>query len=452
MTVWLVLAGLTVAVMAVLLWPLLRRRGGRADATADYDIEVYRAQLTELENDLARGLIDETEAAASRLEIQRRMLAADSARDADREPAQATSRRLAAGLLSVGLPAVAFGLYVWLGAPGVPGVPFAERAAERSLSAQADQVPPEVHAMVARLTERLKDEPDDFDGWVMLGRSSMVLQRYTDAADAYGRAAALNGKQAELHSAQGEALVMAANGQVTMAAMAAFERAIARDAGEPRARFFMGLALDQQGDRQGALDAWTALAADAPPDAPWLPGLRQHIAALGGGAGETQSAPSAPSEPSALAADDEQMAQIQGMVGRLAARMEDEPENTEGWRMLGRSYAVLGRPADAAEAYGKAAALLPDDVDAQLEYAGALIAMQTGDGPLPDAFLAAVRRVAELEPGNRNALYFLGEAARRSGDVDAARRHWQALLEAVAGDAAESAQVRRMLDGLTAAQ
>ena len=269
----------------------------------------------------------------------------------------------------------------------------------------------------------------------------MVLKRYAEAAEAYGRAAELNAEQAELHSAQGEALVMAASGQVTVAAKAAFERAIARDAGEARARFFLGLALEQRGDRQGALKAWTALAAEAPPDAPWLPGLRQHIVSLGGEPGEP-----------ALEADDEQMAQIQGMVGRLAERMEDEPENSEGWRMLGRSYAVLGRSEDAAEAYGKAADLLPDSVEAQLEYAEPLISTQPGDAPLPESFLTAVRRVAELEPENRNALFFLGEAARRSGDIEGARRHWQDLLQAVADDTAESAQVRRMLEGLEAQQ
>ena len=65
---------------------------------------------------------------------------------------------------------------------------------------------------------------------------------------------------------------------------------------------------------------------------------------------------------------------IRDMVAGLAARLEDRPDDLEGWRMLGRSYRVLGELAKAADAYGRVAEALPDDLKAQIDYADALLA------------------------------------------------------------------------------
>jgi cytochrome c-type biogenesis protein CcmH len=136
------------------------------------------------------------------------------------------------------------------------------------------------------------------------------------------------------------------------------------------------------------------------------------------------------------------------MVAGLAARLEEQPGDIEGWRMLARSYQVLGEPQQAADAYRQVAQALPDDLDAQLDYADALLAA-TPNGPSPAA-VQQLHRVIALDPHNPAALFHLGEAAARAGDTAAARTHWQLLLAQVPADAPERAQIQRLLDQLPA--
>ena len=138
------------------------------------------------------------------------------------------------------------------------------------------------------------------------------------------------------------------------------------------------------------------------------------------------------------------------MVDGLAARLEEQPDDLEGWRMLGRSYQVLGEPQKAAEAYRQVAQALPDDLAAQLDYGDALLAAA------PDALSPAaeqqMRRVLELDPHNPAALFHLGQAAAEAGDAAAAREHWQRLIAQVPADAPEHAQLQRLIDQLPSAR
>jgi cytochrome c-type biogenesis protein CcmH len=166
----------------------------------------------------------------------------------------------------------------------------------------------------------------------------------------------------------------------------------------PRSRYYLAFAQLQAGDAKGALDAWVALAADAPADAEWLPLVHQRIAqaakALGidpatlapaAGAGSmadgtrspgprvpAQTAPQSAGMPSsgavasaaqatAGASPEERQAMINAMVERLAARLETQPDDVDGWTRLGRSYMVLNQPDKAREAYARAVKLNPGD-------------------------------------------------------------------------------------------
>ena len=272
------LAAMALAVVLCVLIPLLRPRAPPRPR-AEHDIEIYRDQLAELERDRARGLVTESQLEASRAEIGRRLLAADTARQENGKGRDAPhSRAILAAILAAVLPLAAGGLYFWQGAPTMDAGSGSESAEARPTEDDADMT-----TLVRRLAERMKERPDDARGWRLLGRSLSSLERFSEAARAYGRASELLPADADLRSLHGEALAAASRGRVTAGAERAFAAALRIDPKEPRARFYLGLAALQKGDRDGALERWRALEGDSPEGAEWLPMLRGRIASLAPG-------------------------------------------------------------------------------------------------------------------------------------------------------------------------
>jgi cytochrome c-type biogenesis protein CcmH len=462
MGLWLALGAMTALAAALIAWPLLRpprEQVGRRD----YELRVYRAQLEEVARERDRGLLGEREAEAAKLEVERRMLAADAAagRDAPDGSPGAGARWAIIGLIA--LPLLAGGLYWHLGRPDLPSAPFAGRAEERQLAAQRGQSDqanlPSGEAMIEQLEQRVAERPDDLEAWLRLGEAYELTGRFEDSVRAYRQALTLDDRIARLHAALGEALVMANGGTVTPAAEDAFGHALELDAADPRARFYRGLALLQEGDRRGAFDAWVALIESSPGDAPWLPELHRRVAGLAEDLGLDPAAVPAPPAASSGGPSAEQKeaaesmspedrdAMIRDMVVGLAARLENQPDDLEGWRMLGRSYRVLGELAKAADAYGRVAEALPDDLTAQIDYADALLAL-AGQGPASAALTEQMHRIVALDPNNPGALFYLGQIAAAQGDAAAARAHWQRLLDQVPPDAPERAEIQRLIDEL----
>ena len=278
MELFLALGAMTVAALALVAVPLLRRHRAVAPR-AGYDVEVYRDQLRELDVDLERGVIPAEERDTARLEIERRILAASPADEVPEASAPDTTHLITAFAVVVVLPLVAGSLYLWLGAPGAGDQPIATR--DRNPTPTVTAVPegdmPDVEQMVIGLAERLKAQPNDLDGWIMLGRSYSVLERFDEAVTALKHAEMMAKGDPNVTAMLGEFQVFAAGGVVTPEAKAAFGDALARDGGHPAARFYLALAKRQVGDARGALDDWVALLRDSDPAAPWLPVLHQRI-------------------------------------------------------------------------------------------------------------------------------------------------------------------------------
>ena len=460
------------AVVAVLI-PLLRRHR-REPSRADYDLTVYRDQLRELESDRARGLVSEEQIEAARTEIERRMLRAARAREAA-QAAQAPGpvdtgsrahrwRWAAAIVLGLCVPALAAGVYASLGSPGLPGRPFAEteRPVEPPAAAAAFSEP------VERLAARLAANPDDLEGWLLLGRSYVVLQRYGEAADALRQAAALSGGDPDVLGMLGEAIVWANDGVVVPEAAGIFRQVLDARPQDPAARFHMALARAQAGEVREAYDMWLALAADTPADALWrgdLEGLiRQAAEVLGVKPGsvpsEPASAPRAPAvteAPSGPTADDmaaaaemspdERMDMIRSMVESLAERLEENPDDPEGWLRLARSYTVFGEPEKAIETLRRAVELAPDDLATLHAYARALSG-EIGAEPPPAEAVAVYERILAFDPDDGAALWFVGLAAAQRGDGATARAHWERLLALLAPGTDEHQAVQTALETL----
>jgi cytochrome c-type biogenesis protein CcmH len=377
MTFWLLAGLLTALAVAVLLIPLLRRPKDAA-ARRDYDLAVYRDQLSELDRDLARGILSADQAEAARTEIERRLLGAAEGGPEGGSEGGAKSAEPRRGVLAaatvVALPAAALGLYLVLGAPGVPSVPFAERPT-------AQPVPQDIALLVERLAARMAETPDDPEGWRLLGRTYLQIGRPVEAVDALRQAVTRGADGASVWASLGEALVEVNQGLVVVDAREAFARVLKHDPGDPRARYYTGLALAQDGRPREALETWVALAADAPADAPWREVVAAQIARAAEDLGLDPDDPAlagmarapGPGAPGPSAAEVEAAAEmspeardamIRSMVDGLAARLEQEPGDLDGWLRLSRAYAVLGEPEQAKAAVDRAAELvaqLPSD-------------------------------------------------------------------------------------------
>jgi cytochrome c-type biogenesis protein CcmH len=232
-----------------------------------------------------------------------------------------------------------------------------------------------VDEMIARLVERLNRNPKDAEGWRMLGWSYFNTERFAQSAAAYAKAIALNPQKADFRSSRGEALVRAADGRVADEAKAEFEQALRLDAKDSKGRFFLGLAKEQVGDKLAALDDWIAILNDTDSNDPWVSDLVQRVTELGQETGvdvsarlhrptpavggllemlrQSQAAPrvAAPKSGDPSAEDvrnaaamtsSDRVAMIQGMVDRLASRLEQSPRDVDGWIKLMRSRKVLG--------------------------------------------------------------------------------------------------------------
>jgi cytochrome c-type biogenesis protein CcmH len=271
--IWLAVVLLMLAAFVVVLPPLLR--GAKATSGADNDVAVYRDQLKEIDADQARGLISAAEADAARIEIKRRILAlAPSSVPA---PGTAKGAGPLALAVAVGVAGVSVATYLALGRPGLPAQPY-DPAIERQ--AVGEDMLRQIDGMVGRLAERLKQQPNDGEGWRMLGWSYIQLGRVDEGIAALKRAVALDDKNGALRSLLGEAMSQQAGGKVTPEALAVFEEAVKRDAKDPRARFYIGLGLMQAGKDREALDAWVAIIRDGPANAEWLPAIRAQAREL----------------------------------------------------------------------------------------------------------------------------------------------------------------------------
>jgi len=141
----------------------------------------------------------------------------------------------------------------------------------------------------------------------------------------------------------------------------------------------------------------------------------------------------------------EQLATIEAMVDKLAARLQNSPDDVEGWMMLARSYKALGRFADAVTAYEHLYALTGDEPGVLLQYADA-IAMANGN-QMSGKPAELVQKALALSPDNTMGLWLAGMAASEQGDNNAALEYWQRLLPQIQDDAESYQEVTRLIQG-----
>ncbi len=296
---------------------------------------------------------------------------------AEKPPSRSIGRLLLPGAAAIALVSVGYAVTRDKGAPGAPA----------TTPAPAAEAAPDPQAVIRTLQERVGANPKDADGWYQLGWVYFETGKYPDAARAYRRATALKPDDATAWSSLGEALVMAdEHNPMPDEAAKAFDKALALDPKDPRARYFAAVRKDLAGDHKGAIDGWFALLGDTPPGAPWEKDLRRTIEQAGkvngievAGRLAAMPAPDGHGDmPSPSAATDaipgpdraqmqaaagmpraQQDAMIASMVGGLEDKLKANPGNVEGWVMLMRSRMTLNESAKAAAALKAAIAANP---------------------------------------------------------------------------------------------
>jgi cytochrome c-type biogenesis protein CcmH len=359
MTLWIIFAVMTAAAVFAVLWPLGQKP---AVAAGGSDRLVYQDQLAEIDRDRAAGLIGDAEAESARVEISRRLLAAadsETPASASASAPQAVWRRRAAAIAAIVIvPAVALGFYFKLGSPDVPG----QSAFARAIDSHGDK---SIANLVSQVEAHLAHNPDDGQGWQVIAPVYLHMGRFDEAVAAWRKSIALNGESVARETGLGESLVGAANGVVTGEAKTAFLRAVATDPQDVKARYFLGLADEQDGNRDAAAAKWHALLDGAPPDAPWADFVRAALARVSGEPVAANGPSSGDIAAAETMSDTQRTAMIRGMVQQLADRLHANGSDVDSWLRLVRAYVVLGdrdKAKDAAADAKRALSARPDDI------------------------------------------------------------------------------------------
>lgn len=259
-------------------------------------------------------------------------------------------------------------------------------AADVSTNAAQAQPPGDMEGMIASLTERVRQDPDDHESWFQLGFLLRNTGRYIQAEQAFRRAGELAPNNANYLAYRAEILlVMARNDEVPPEAERLLRRVIALEPDNPQAKFYLATIRDIKGEHRGAVDDLIALLRSAPPGATWEPQVRtalvgiasEHDIDIEGRLPPAQTAPAASATAAIPGPSREQMEQargippaqqdemVKGMVDRLAVRLRQNPRNAEGWIRLMRSRMVLNDPAAAGEALRSGLAAFNGDAATQ---------------------------------------------------------------------------------------
>lgn len=363
MTWWIGIA--LCVVFAITFWWFSLRLRHTDQADQSNASRIFLDQLKEVDAELEEGILSVSEAESARLEIKRRLLAENKKVHGKDRVGGAVVIVLCAALIPVG----ALGLYSLLGSPELASVPFAERGEERAIAAeQADRVN-EVRQIAQRVEDRLTADPNggETEKWYLLGQTYLQLENYSKAAETLSKIADRDDVTLEMRMAYAEAIIGAADGAITPNALAIIDETLRQNPNLPSAVFWKAMSEEQDGKQRDAFSRLADFVEQAIGNEPWLQTFVFQANRIAATLGEAPIDPprlKGPTQADIQAAQEmsleEQREFIASMVDGLAARLEDNPNDIQGWLQLARAYSVLGRDEDADQALQNAWGLAKD--------------------------------------------------------------------------------------------
>ena len=395
---WLLSSILVLAALALVVPSLLRGRAARHAAPGDANVALYRERLEELERERDRGEVDSDRYAALREDLERGLLSDAGGREAERAAAGSPSPGMAIAV-AVAVPAASLALYLWLGSPhGVES-----RTPPRDTAAATEDVP-SVEAMVASLADRLANDPDDAQGWLLLARSQAILERHDAALAGFRRAHALLGDEPDLLADWAEAEAAVEGSRFTAAALGRLERALELDPDHEKALWLGGFAAAQDGRTDIAVARWERLLANQPPDSREAAIVSELLARIRGMGGETATAATGGETGSAAPATTAREAGTAGGA-RIVVEVDLSPDLAAG---IGGDEPVF--------VFARAPGAAGPPVAVARTVAGALpavIVLDESSAMVPSRSLAGVERVMVTARVARS-----GTATRTAGDLE----------------------------------
>lgn len=416
---------LTLLALAWFVRPLLRSSFAQGVSSQKLNAAIHRDQLAALEADLARGAISQQDFESTRDELQLRLL--DDTQSEEIRPAAKPSGfwtgRRTAGVVAVFVPVLAIGMYLKLGAPA---------AIDPVATAQGTHE--QMQQMIDTLAARLKANPDNPKGWIMLARSYKMMGRFNDARDAFDKAHDLVNTEPDLLVDYADVLAVLANNNLDGKPMEMVNKALALNPQHPMGLMMAGVAAYRRSDFKLAVAQWEKLLAQLEPGSTDAQQVEDNIADARAKAGMPASARSASAGPSnkmppipegAGAGMTPEM--INQMVDKLATRLKEKPDDPAGWAQLARAYKVQGRNAEAEQAYSRTGKLLDTDPELITQYVDLMVGRTKGDFKGEPTRL--INKALTINPKHPIALMMAGQAAYQAGDYSKAIGHWETVLK-----------------------
>lgn len=273
---WLICAAMLAFALMYVLPPALRAEASKSqdeNARRNANIAIYRDQLTELETDLHNGIVSEEQYAQDRDDIERRLLEDTTTEKATKKPtALAAGARKHAYMLGIGLALVAVIFYLRVGNPdGITNAAGTSNTVSNASPAGPAGAPPErsqaqIEANVAALAKRLQSNPSDAQGWTMLARSYVSMERFGEAAGAYAKATELTPDNADLWAEYARASAVAGGGKFDSKTMELIDRALKVDPNNLKALGLAASAAYESKNYQKAIDNWQRVLKQMPSD------------------------------------------------------------------------------------------------------------------------------------------------------------------------------------------
>tara|TARA_B110000971_G_scaffold111500_1_gene114228 strand:- start:3832 stop:5040 length:1209 start_codon:yes stop_codon:yes gene_type:complete len=348
-------------------------------SAATKDLALYKDQLREVDSDLTRGVLSEADSESAKLEISRRILAADKRAQLETlaNPAPIIVNKLLAVFIIILVLTGSLGIYASLGKPNLPDRPLVARlaAAQEARAQRASQedaeikvpdekvnVPEDYLELVRKLREAIQKRPNDEQGLRLLALHEFRLGKYRAARKAHTRIMKIVGDKATAkdYIDFAEVMIFATNGYISPEAEITLSQALRLKPNDGRTRYYSGLAMAQNGRADVAYRLWEGLLKEGPQDAPWIPLIKSQIddiARLAGINMSNQPLPGPTTDQINAASEmteDDRKNMIRGMVSGLGERLASNGGTMNEWARLIRALGVLGETARASEIWHEA--------------------------------------------------------------------------------------------------